>query len=364
MRFYEAFNAKLYERMTTIFRLKRFAVAIFPLSLFVLWSLAGFFYAYAEDKQPELNLTVPQHHENKAKQVLEPGDKNSTGQTPNQQPKQPQNLPTDQSKLQQKGDLSLNARLTDKGADIAKGLIWRIYEPIYGVDNKLPLVASSEGGSAHFSLDPGSYIVHVSFGHASAMRRVTIRTDQKAVETLVLDAGGLKLNASMPEGKINPKYLRFSIYSDDSENDDTALILADVKPGEVVRLKAGSYHIVSNYGSANAISRSDIRVDAGKITEATMQHHAALITLKLVRQEGGEALADTSWSITNDAGDIIRETVGAYATLVLAEGDYIAIAKNKDQIYQKEFSVTSGRDQDVDVVTTAQNLPPVDDSMD
>lgn len=358
-------NAKTYERMTTIFRLKQLSMAIFPLSLFAFWIFFGFFYAYAEDNtQPQLNLTIPQHHDNKAKQELDHSDPNTPGQTPNSEPSQPQNMPTDQSKMQPKGDLSLNARLTDKGADIAKGLIWRIYEPIYGVDNKLPLVASSEGGSAHFSLDPGSYIVHVSFGQANAMRRVTIQTEQKVFETLVLDAGGLKLNASMPEGKINSKYLRFSIYSDDSENDDTALILGDVKPGEVVRLKSGSYHIVSNYGSANAISRSDIRVDAGKITEATMQHHAALITLKLVRQEGGEALADTSWSITNDAGDIIRETVGAYATLVLAEGDYIAIAKNKDQIYQKEFSVTSGHDQDVDVVTTAKNFPPVDDSMD
>lgn len=359
------FNAKTYERMTTIFRLKQFSRAFFPLSLFALWSFFGFFDAYAEDnKQPELNLTAPQRYDNKAEQELEHGGKNAPMQTPDQEQKQQQNMPTDQSKIQQKGDLSVTARLTDKGADIEKGLTWRIYEPIYGVDNKLPLVASSEGGGAHFLLDPGSYIVHVSFGQANAMRRVTIRAEQKVFETLVLDAGGLKLNASMPEGQINAKYLRFSIYSDDSENDDTALILADVKPGVVVRLKSGSYHIVSNYGSANAISRSDIRVDAGKITEATMQHHAALITLKLVRQEGGEALADTSWSITNDAGDIIRETVGAYATLVLAEGDYVAIAKNKDQIYQKEFSVTSGHDQDVDVVTTAKNLPPVDDSMD
>lgn len=359
------YKTKTDERMTTIFRLIQFLKAIFPLSLFALWIFSGFSYAYAEDNdQPSLNLTVPQHHENKARQELEHVDKNMQGQIPDREPKRAQDMPTDQSKMQKKGDLSLNARLTDKGADIAKGLIWRIYEPIYGVDNKLPLVAFSEGGSAHFSLDPGSYIVHVSFGQANAMRRVTVQAEQKLFETLVLDAGGIKLNATMPEGKINPKYLRFSIYSDDSENDDTALILADVKPGEVVRLKSGSYHIVSNYGSANAISRSDIRVDAGKITEATMQHHAALITLKLVRQEGGEALADTSWSITNDAGDIIRETVGAYATLVLAEGDYIAIAKNKDQIYQKEFSVASGHDQDVDVVTTAKNAPPVDDEMD
>lgn len=308
--------------------------------------------AYAEERKPEIKFPPAQHREIKT---------NQTGNS-NVGKSQPDSTPQEHG--QQQAELFLAAKLTDKTADISRGLIWRVYEPIYGVDNKLPLIASSKGGSARFYLNPGSYIVHVSFGLATAMRRITIRAEQKMVETLVLDAGGLKLNANMTEGKINPQYLRFSIYSDDSENDDTALILSDIKQGELVRLKAGNYHIVSNYGSANAISRSDIRVDAGKITEATMQHHAAQITLKLVRQEGGEALADTSWSITNDSGDIIRETVGAYASLVLAEGDYIAIAKNKDQIYQKEFSVTSGHDEDVDVLANAQSMQPIDDSMD
>ncbi|OLY47203.1 hypothetical protein [Bartonella apis] len=358
--------------MTLESRLKCTARIVVPASFFALWGVLSVFNANAEDKKPELNFAAPQQtdQDNKPKQGSEPKGANTSTTVHSPATNKTPNILTDPVKAQQpvntqqKAELTLNARLTDKGSDISRGLIWRIYEPIYGVDNKLPLVTSAEGGSAHFSLDPGSYIVHVSFGHASVMRRITVRAEQKLSETLVLDAGGLKLNATMPEGKINPQYLRFSIYSDDSENDDTALILSDVKAGEVIRLKTGTYHIVSNYGSANAISRSDIRVDAGKITEATMQHHAALITLKLVRQQGGEALADTSWSITNDSGDIIRETVGAYATLVLAEGDYIAIAKNKDQIYQKEFSVTSGRDEDVDVVTTAQPAPPVDDSMD
>lgn len=347
-------DGKHCKHMTTLFRCKKFANTLLKACLcYALYFFANPSGAVAQESQPELHFTAPQHQHNKANQTGE----NSVGNSP-------PSAPSHRADIQQKAELALTARLTDKSADITRGLIWRVYEPIYGVDNKLPLVTTARGGSARFFLDPGSYIIHVSFGRASAMRRITVRAEQKLLETLVLDAGGLKLSATMPEGKINPQYLRFTIYSDDSENDDTALILTDVKQGQIVRLKAGNYHIVSNYGSANAISRSDIRVDAGEITEATMQHHAAFITLKLVRQEGGEALADTSWSITNDSGDIIRETVGAYASLVLAEGDYIAIAKNKEQIYQKEFSVTSGHDEDVDVVANAQSMQPIDDSMD
>lgn len=163
---------------------------------------------------------------------------------------------------------------------------------------------------------------------------------------------------------INEKELRFTIYEDEKENDDTGVILSNIKPQSIVRLKAGNYHVASHYGSINAIVRSDIQVDAGKITEVTLEHQAAQIVLKLVRQEGGEALADTSWSLTNDSGDIIYETVGAYASLVLVEGEYIAIAKNKDKIYQKVFSVVSGHDEDISVVADTQNMQQIDEEMD
>ena len=83
---------------------------------------------------------------------------------------------------------------------------------------------------------------------------------------------------------IPPKKLRFSIYEAEPEaNGDRALIIPDVKPNSVVRLNAGTYHVVSTYGSVNAVIRSDIRVEAGKLTEATVEHQAAEITMKLVR---------------------------------------------------------------------------------
>ena len=43
-----------------------------------------------------------------------------------------------------------------------------------------------------------------------------------------------------------------------------------MKPNTVVRLNAGTYHVVSTYGAVNAVIRADIRVEAGKLTEATV----------------------------------------------------------------------------------------------
>ncbi|MER8952982.1 hypothetical protein NKH98_09615 [Mesorhizobium sp. M0833] len=251
------------------------------------------------------------------------------------------------------GAITLSAQLTDKGADITRGIVWRVFKPESASDGKLPMVASAHGGTAVFQLEPGSYLVHASYGRAGATKRITVGTEAKR-ESLVLDAGGLKLDAVLSGGvRIPPKKLRFSIYESHAAADgDRALIIPDVEPNSVVRLNAGTYHVVSTYGAVNAVIRSDIRVEAGKLTEATVEHRAAEMTMKLVREPGGEAIADTSWSLLNESGDPIKETVGAFASMVLAEGDYTIIAKNRDRIYQKDFTVVAGHNQDIEVLAT------------
>jgi hypothetical protein len=151
--------------------------------------------------------------------------------------------------------------------------------------------------------------------------------------------------------RIPPEELSFAIYSTEVREDgERPLIMDGVKPGEVVRLNAGTYHVVSDYGDVNATIRADIQIQSGKLTEATIQHKAAKITLKLVSQEGGEAIADTAWSILSGSGDAVSESVGAFPVVVLAEGKYTAVARHKEKIYQRDFSVTPGRNQDVEVL--------------
>ena len=41
-----------------------------------------------------------------------------------------------------------------------------------------------------------------------------------------------------------------------------------------------------------------------------------------------------------------------YAPMVLAEGDYTVIAKNRDRIYQKDFTVTGGKNEDIEVIAS------------
>jgi hypothetical protein len=74
------------------------------------------------------------------------------------------------------------------------------------------------------------------------------------------------------------------------------------------------------------------------------------MTLKLVEQHGGEAIADTAWTVTTLSGGNIVQSVGAFPTVILSEGDYTAIAKHDGRTFQKNFSVTADDDRDVEVL--------------
>jgi hypothetical protein len=255
------------------------------------------------------------------------------------------------SAKQQLRTLTLAAKLAEEEDLLGQGLVWRIFKPEAGPGEKLPLIATAKGGTSAFELAPGSYLVHAAFGRAGITKRITLGNEARK-ETLVLDAGGLKLSATLAGGlRIPSEGLRFSIYQGaESADGERPLIVPDVKPDTVIRLNSGAYHIVSTYGSVNAIIRTDINVEAGKLTEATVEHKAAELTLKLVRNAGGEAMADTAWSVVNPSGEIIKESVGAFASMVLAEGDYTIIAKNKDKLFQRDITVAAGDNQDVEVL--------------
>ena len=67
------------------------------------------------------------------------------------------------------------------------------------------------------------------------------------------------------------------------------------------------------------------------------------MTFKLVQSPGGEALADTQWSILTTTGDVVKENAGALPTHILAVGDYAVVAKHGSESYTSKFNVASGQ---------------------
>ncbi len=246
--------------------------------------------------------------------------------------------------------LGLSARFGKQAPRIGGGLIWRVFAAKPDADGNYRLVKEDKAASPLLVLPAGAYIVHVDFGLATAVKPVTLR-GPTVHEVFDLPAGALKLQGQVGDVKIPASQISFDVFkgSQFETGGDQRPIAQHVLTGQFVVVPEGVYHIVSHYGDANAVVRSDIRVQAGKLTDITINHRAAAITLKLVTQKGGEALANTAWSVLTPGGDVIKESIGAFPRVILATGEYRAIARNEGKIYQRDFKVTAGVDGDVEV---------------
>jgi hypothetical protein len=247
--------------------------------------------------------------------------------------------------------LSLTARYGKDLPAIGNGLIWRIYSDRPDeTTGTFKLIREDRSATPNIVLLPGSYVVHVTFGLVSAVRAVTLKSETDR-ESFVLPAGGLRIEGRVGSSKIPQNQISFAIYKGSQfELGERAPMVPNVAASDVALLPEGTYYIVSNYGDANSVVRSDIRVQAGKLTDVTVTHRAAVITLKLVSDRGGEALANTAWSVITPGGDVIKESIGAFPRVVLSEGEYRAIAKNEGKVFERPFNVVNGVDVEVEVV--------------
>ncbi len=247
--------------------------------------------------------------------------------------------------------LMVQARFGRDPPAINGGLHWRIYpdkpDPATGA---FRLVREEKAPSPIFVLPPGGYVVHVSFGLASAIKRVQLRSETVR-EVFEIVAGGARFEGRVGDSRIPPGQISFDVFRGSQfEPGDKRPVTENVATGDVVLLPEGAYHVVSNYGDSNATVRSDIRVQAGRLTDVVINHRAAVITLKLVNERGGEALANTAWSVLTPGGDVVKEAVGAFPKVILAEGEYTAIARNEGRTYPGKFKVEPGFDREIEVM--------------
>lgn len=243
------------------------------------------------------------------------------------------------------------ARLTADGEEIEDGLVWRVFWHPPG-ERRPTLIATKTEARPTFKLGDGDYVVNAALGRAHITRRISVDGDtpEPPVEEFVLNAGGLRVKALVSGLEAPSNTVSYAIYSDRDQTDNRKLVLSAARPNVVIRLNAGIYHIVSTYGDCNAVVKSDVTVEAGKLTEATVTHSAAKATFKLVQRAGGEALPDTHWTIQTLQGEEIKESVGALPTHILAPGSYTVIAKSQGRAFQRDITLANGETAQVEVV--------------
>jgi hypothetical protein len=272
--------------------------------------------------------------------------------------------------------LSLSAVLNGGSAALTGGVRWRVFSAEPEADGSHALVVQSNLAQPTLTVPPGDYVVHVAFGLASSTKRVTLGSEIRS-ERLPLSAGAIRIEGTVADAPIDPSKLSLAIYVPQNRNPQGKLVYARAKASDVIGLPEGAYHIVSTYldtiggrflaaASANSgksatpaapvalptnsIVNADIKVVSGKLIDVTLRHRCATLTLKLVNKPGAEALANTTFTVLTPGGDVIRELVGAFPSLVLAEGEYVVVARHEAKTYQSTFEVQSGMDRDVEVV--------------
>lgn len=252
----------------------------------------------------------------------------------------------------------LVALLTGDGQQIDEGLVWRVFQTT-GATRKAKLVLESHEATPLIKLQPGNYTVNAAFGRANLTRKISVKRDGPPYEAFVLNAGGLRLGAMIGGKAAAPGAVTYSIYADDHDQfDNRSVVISGAKPNLIIRLNSGIYRIVSQYGDANARIEADVTVEAGKLTETTVTHSGGKATFKLVTRPGGEAMPDTRWTIQTDEGEVVKESVGALPTHVLAPGKYVVTASSGGHLYKSSFEIADGDIRSVEVLMAAAGAGP------
>jgi hypothetical protein len=248
-------------------------------------------------------------------------------------------------------EVQLEGFLTEDGQRIDQGLVWRVFHG-RSSDGRLKLVSVFRDASPKLRLAPGEYTINAAMGRAHLTRQIRLKAGAPTVARFVLNAGGLRISATLTTGEPLPERLvRIEILAGErDQSGERTRVLSGVRPGIVIRLNSGVYHLVSTYGDANAVVRSDVNVEAGKVTEVAVVHQASRATLKLVARAGAEAIADTQWTIATQDGDVVKESVGALPTHILAPGTYVVTARHANTTYRRDVTLTAGEAAEVEVV--------------
>jgi hypothetical protein len=249
--------------------------------------------------------------------------------------------------------VTFKALVAETGPRLQAGITWRVYEAKTSpATSGFKLVSTHRDPMPTAALLPGEYLVNAAYGLSNLTKKIKVESGRSIEETFVLNTGGLKLAALLADGTPLPaSAARFDILSDEEDQfGNRQMVLRDAKPGIVIRLNAGAYRIECLYGDANAVAKADITVEPGKVTEATLKQTGAKTTFKLVQTLGGEALADTKWTLLTSAGDVVKENAGALPTHILAPGSYAVVADHAGESFTRKFSIEPGEAKQIEVV--------------
>jgi hypothetical protein len=226
--------------------------------------------------------------------------------------------------------LELAARLTADGGMIQRPIAWKLHrldgETVF--TGSLPTVTTAA--------EPGDYVIEANYGSVHAAQRVSLPKRQQVAVTLILNVGGVRILSRLPDMSPSDIHPLNTIYAT-SGPDQGKLVTISERPGEIMRLAAGTYHIESRFAPGNAVATADVTVRPGLLSSVEIDHHAGIVHLSA----GSGAARDARWAISDDKGHDL--SVDGGGDVVLLPGHYFAHVSLGREDRTIGFTVESGK---------------------
>ncbi len=249
----------------------------------------------------------------------------------------------------EKSGLRLRARITRKLAPIERPVDWSVFRIDPQQRNKWIQVAAQQSADAAFPLAPGEYVVRAAYGHAMAAKIITVRPNRLSDATFVLNAGAIRVRTTLVSLEIPPGRAAVQkIYAEGDLAAGRKPLATLVGKNDIIRLNAGAYEIVSQYGSANATVKTRVTIRPGRLTEVEINHKAGIARFRLTGAKAGAHAAKARWRLADAKGDTVAEADGKTMPAdILAPGRYTVTAQIAGRTYRSDFDIIAGQAKDV-----------------
>jgi hypothetical protein len=232
--------------------------------------------------------------------------------------------------------LELSARLSERSNEIVRDIGWTIR------DDAGTIVFEGATPLADAPLPPGDYAIEIAYGSTKINQAVTLLEGNHVTISFILDVGGIRILPRVKGVALlgTPSQSLVYAMSGDAKG---KLITISEKPGEVLRVSAGSYRIESRFASGNALAVTDVKVKPGIMTAVDIDHLAGLARLSYI----GAPDKDVSWQIKSISGEVLPAISGLTANFILKPGNYVAEATTAGEVLSAKFEIAAGQERDI-----------------
>ncbi len=286
--------------------------------------------------------------------ILEPSNRSEIAGALTENPMKPAVLLVNKQGKKGSEGLELMARLASNSPPLTTNIKWEIYNFTKSSDGNRAQILTSDVARPSLPLAPGKYIVRAVFGVSSTAKVIKISPAKITDATFILNTGGIRVKPVLiagkaPLGKVSRQWI-YLTSTPQNPNPPRFIATAD-NPNQIHQLNAGTYELVSKFGTANAIVKTNVTVSPGLLTEVEISHKAGIVRFKLFKkQRGGEELKDVFWKLFDDEGNEVASNLAANSGEIIAPGRYKVSAKYNDKTYTKMFNIKPGRTKLVQVI--------------